>query len=111
MQPNVSDALGGWTEPLELIKISQSIVDYEKVETETIINAQGMLQQFSTQQLMTKPEGQRSYQWWMLHTLENIELQTSDHIKIDGLSYKVMQKNHYLRNGYFEYHIIEQLIN
>ena len=63
--PDVSDAFWGWTSPVTLQLVTQTIVDYEAVETAAgAVAFQGVLQPMPAQKLLVKPEGQRTWKWW-----------------------------------------------
>ena len=106
-QPKVDFVLNCWSEPIELIKITTSVVDYQNVRTEEIINFKGVIQPLKAEQINIKPLETRSWKWFMIHTRAEIAINTNDKIEIDSKEYKVMDKNDYNRNGFYEYHIIE----
>ncbi len=69
--------------------------------------ATGTWQPFTIEQLKIKPEGQRSWKWFMLHTTTDVVLLTDDVIKKNGQSFVVMEKGNYDENGYVMYHIVD----
>lgn len=107
MMPIVIQAISKFQEPLKLIRISQSVVDYETVNVENEIEFLGSIQPFSPAQLVLKPTEERSWNWWMIHTLSSEQIFNGDKIEFDGKRFKVMKTNDYYRNGYYEYHCIE----
>jgi len=107
MLPQIQVALNGWESPITLVKITQSIVNFKKVEVEANLDFRGVVQPLSKQDLMMKPTETRSWKWLMIHTKSSIELNVGDKIKYLDNSFKVMSKNDYGLNGFFEYHIVE----
>lgn len=107
MIPKITTALNGWESNINLSKIKESIVDYEKVEVETFFNFRGVVQPLKAQDLALKPLDTRSWVWYMIHTKTNLELDVGDIITYGGDRFKIMNKNNYNLNGYFEYHIVK----
>lgn len=106
--PNMSDTLTSWLIPLELEKITQSIIDGDAVQTVTKYNFNGVWQPLRDEQLQFKPEGQRSWEWYWVHAQAGqLNLQTQDKIIFNGKRYKVMSVKDYSLNGYIEYEIIK----
>lgn len=107
--PNMWNTLTGWEIPLKIIKITQDIVEGERVDTETSINTLGVWQPLRDEQLQLKPEGQRSWSWYWLHAKANndiMSLQTQDLIKYNDKNYKIMSVKDYSLNGYVEFELI-----
>lgn len=105
--PVIQVAFNGWEYPITLKKITQTNTDFETVNTEEIIYFTGVIQPFNAQQLMIKPIGERSWQWFMIHTRIQIALETNDQITFNDENYKVMEQTPFNLNGYYEYHIIK----
>lgn len=111
MMPQIKNAFLGWQENLYLIKITQTIVDYEPVNVETKILFQGVIQPLNPSQLLIKPLEERSWNWWQIHTFSQIGISNNDKIEFNNKVYKVMATSNYDRNNYYEYHCIEDFIN
>lgn len=105
--PRIQSAFNGWGVPLTMIKITSSIVDYEKVEVRELISFSGVEQPLTAEALQTKPLETRSWEWLMIHTRTKIQISTGDLIEYEGKEYKVMFSKDYKRYGYFEYHLVE----
>lgn len=105
--PNMANTLTGWEVPLTLIKITQSIVDGDRVEKRTPINFLGCWQPLRDEQLQFKPEGLRSWAWYWIHAKAGtLNLKTQDKIIFNNVQYKVMSVKDYSLNGYIEYEVI-----
>lgn len=107
MIPRIRSAFNGWESDITLIKITQTITDYQNVETESPISFKGVVQPLEADKLKIKSEGQRNWEWWQIHTRTVLDLKNADLIKYNGLKYKVMDIKPYNANGYYEYHIVE----
>lgn len=105
--PQMSNTLTGWEVPLTLTKITQKIVDGDRVTEEQQINFQGVFQPLRDEQLQFKPEGERSWPWYWIHCKAGtLNLQTQDKIIFENIKYKVMAVKNYSLYGYIEYEIV-----
>jgi len=108
LMPKMELAFAGWTSSITLKKITQTIVDGDRTETETNIIFDGVVQPLSVEQVNLKPEGQRSWKWLQIHALTGVNnLSVYDKIKYNDVEYKVMAINDYSLNNYVEYHIVK----
>ncbi len=105
--PNMSETIKNWFQNLTFKKIVKSIVNYQAVETETIISTKGVRQPFSPQQLKVKPEGQRGWKWETLHCLTNVVLVPDEIVEFNSIRYRVIEKKDYTEYGYIEYEIVQ----
>lgn|SRR5574343_364486 len=105
--PDVSAALLNWFQPITFTKIVKTVVNYKAVETKTNFSFQGVRQPFTPQDLMMKPEGQRSWKWEMIHCYPDLVLIPDEIIYFGLTKYRVMQKLDYKEYGYVQYHITE----
>lgn len=105
--PNVAETLTGWEVPLTLIKITQKVVEGDSVKTETRINFLGVWQPLRDEQLQSKPEGMRSWEWVWIHAKSGtLNLKTQDKVLFNSKRYKVMSVKDYSLNGYIEYELV-----
>lgn len=104
--PTMRTALYGWYRDLALTKMVKKVVGSRTVETPEPLAAQGTWQPFGPEQLKIKPEGMRSWRWFMIHTTPDVVLLTDDRINRDGVNYRVMEKGDYGDQGFVEYHVI-----
>lgn len=106
--PQVDEVLTGWETSITLVKITQSINEGDKVTTETNITFQGVIQPLRTEQLMSKPENMRSWEWLWIHAKSGgLNLHTGDKIRFNNKLYKVMGVKDYSLNGYVKYEIVK----
>ena len=105
--PNMAETLDGWEIPLTFVKVVQSIVEGDRVITETPIKFMGVWQPLRDEQLQSKPENMRSWSWYWCHAKSgSVELKTQDKIKYNNKLYKVMSVKDYSLNGFVEYELV-----
>ncbi len=80
--PRVDGAVNSWGVPLTVNLVSRLITEFTSIETLTPVSTVGVLQSYSTRELMVRPENERQFQWWMLHvkateTFSNITTTTT----------------------------------
>lgn len=105
--PNVQTAMLGWLQPMLFELITKNQDDYQVVETAERIGFKGVWQPFTTQQLLLKPEGQRAWKWFTCHSEVMLELSPDDIIRYEDEDYRVMEKLDFSKNGYYEYHLVQ----
>ena len=106
--PNPTGAFSGWQSQLTIIKVSQFIENGFVKEKLTPVSFNGVIQPLSPEQLNLKPETLRSFRWLQIHVYSgDLNLKTNDKIEVDGKRFKVMGILDYQRNGFVEYHAIE----
>ena len=105
--PNVSNAIKCWASNITLIKITQSIVDFDKQTEKEEINFVGVIQPLKAEDINYDRDGQHSWEWLQIHSFSgSLNLKTTDRIQINSTIYKVMGILDYSRNGYIEYNIV-----
>ncbi len=109
--PSMRSTIMGWLRPITLTRIIKRVVDFETKETEVRTQTRGMVQPFTATELLIKPEGERSWKWWMIHATPDLVLQTDEVIVYQGTKLRIMQQLPYEANGYVQYHAIEDYGN
>lgn len=104
--PNMSNTLSGWESELTLIKATQNIVEGDLVLTETEYKFMGVIQPLRTEDLVTKPEGQRSWNYYWVHTKSDLPFQTADKIVFKNVRYKITGIKDYGLDGFKELEVI-----
>ena len=106
--PNMSNTISGWFLNITLQVVDRVMDGAEWVEGITkTINTKGVVQPLTEEQLKILPEGTRTWEWLMLHCLPNVDLNTNQFIKYDGVKYKIMSKKDYTKYGYIQYTLLE----
>jgi hypothetical protein len=108
--PNVSGAMGGWFQPMTFTLITKSVVNYQDVEGESEINFRGVWQPATSEVLKLKPEGQRAWPWYMVHSDTSLKLKVDDVIVYEDVKYRVMERTNYNHYGYIMYIVVEDWV-
>lgn len=107
MIPKIKLALNGWVQPITLIKLTESMTDYDVLVTESPIVTDGVVQQHKPTQVQIKKEGGRAWKWLSIHTKSEIGLQELDKIKYLDTKYIVREISDFKCYGYYNYIISE----
>lgn len=105
--PNMSGTLTGWMQKLTFDIITKTIENYEVKEVAERFVFEGVFQPLSFKQLQMKPELQRAWSWFQIHSQTNIYLKLDDVIRFRGKQYRVMFLGEYELYGFYEYHVCE----
>ena len=104
--PNVGEALIEWFQPMVFKIVTKAVVNYQAVETAVEVSFRGVFQPFSDRQLLLKPEGERAWSWYWIHSDPSLMLDVDDVIEYQGKNYRVMSLKNYSLYGYMDYHVI-----
>jgi len=104
--PDNSNAVMRLLSPLIFEKLQVTNVNGLAQKVPIVIKTLASIQPLSSRALTVKPEGERSWQWYQIHTGTNVDLKNNDRIRIRGILYKVMAKFDYSRNGFYEFHAV-----
>ncbi len=91
---------------LTIVRKVKDGMDWKEVPSDYI--AQGVVQQLGDEALEILPEGQRSWQWKMIHCTPDLVLRTDDHIIYRGVRYDVMERRDFADYGYVKYMIVNK---
>lgn len=105
--PDVSSGMLNWFQPLSFIVITKTMLNGRLIEEEDVKNFRGVIQSLRGQELQVKPEGQRNWKWWQVHSDIDLELNNDDKIVYRGIEHRVMTKIDHSSYGYYEYHLVE----
>lgn len=105
--PNMGGALRNWFQPITFERVVKTTVGYQAVEAGTPIEFRGVIQPFSSRDLLLKPEGQRAWSWYRVHAEPGLALADDEVVIWQGLQMRVMGQWEYNLYGYIEYHLIE----
>ena len=102
--PQMDTTLIGWEVPIELIKITQDVIEGDLVTSEQTFKFLGVWQPLSAEQLQLLPEGQRSWEnVWIHCKSSSLNLETGDKVRFKNRRYKIAQKKDYGLNAFVEY--------
>lgn len=110
--PDVSGALLNWFQPLIFVRVTTAVVRFSAKKTLDRIESQGVIQPFTSRQLAMKPEGERAWSWFTMHTLPGIDLVPGDEFVVPNLvdgdkPYRVMGQKEWKQYGYVEFEVVQ----
>tara|TARA_R110000851_G_scaffold306239_5_gene464505 strand:- start:1309 stop:1671 length:363 start_codon:yes stop_codon:yes gene_type:complete len=106
--PQMGSAFSGWQSNITLNKVTQTNVRGDITNVLTAITFKGTVQPLSPEQILLKPEGERSWRWLQIHVFAGGDnLKTGDRISYKESFYKVMADLDYSNNNFVEYHLVE----
>ena len=107
--PNVGSVLTGFAQTIEFAVVHKTVQDFESIETDAnIVTFLGTLQPIPGRKLLIKPEGQRSWRWWYLHTKQALDIDwVVQDTSNQGHKYRVMSKANWNAQGFYKYEITE----
>lgn len=105
--PNMANTLSGWLTKLTFGIVTKEQVGFYTKEVVRNISFQGVWQPLDYDRLRIKPEGQRNWKWYWVHSQIDLGLKNDDVIKFNGKQYRVMANKDWHLNGYYEYEVIE----
>lgn len=105
--PNMSAALLNWFQPMTFGLLVKTVSGFQVVETEVPISFKGVWQPLSGRQLMLKPEGERAWDWYWLHSDPTLNLKVDDIIVYLGTQYRVMSLKDYTLYQYKEWTLVQ----
>jgi len=101
--------INSWQQQITVVKITESIVNFEKQVVKLPITFKGVVQPLKAQELKAKPLDMRSYKWLQIHTTTEQALAAGEQIIYAGITYKISDLYDYMLNGFYEYHCVEVL--
>ena len=105
--PDVSGAMQDYFQFMVFTLVSKTVAGFQVVETALPINFRGIIQSFSGRQLNLKPEGQRAWSWYMLHSDPSLTLEVDDVVLWRGKQTRVMFRSLNELYGFVEYHLVQ----
>lgn len=108
--PSVHTTLLGWLRPLILGRVTTQIVEGEAKQAVREQRCRGVIQPFNDRKLALKPEGERSWNWQMLHVTPEVKLANGEEFKIKETPYRVMSNKDYSEYGYITYELVQDYV-
>jgi len=108
MFPDVTEAFSDWTSTISFQLVTQTIYNFEVTNSSaTSVYFNGVLEPLTSQSLLIKKEGERTWKWWNLWTTQSLNL--NDFIQdTNNKIYKVMKISDWKYGGYYEYELTEK---
>ena len=105
--PDVSGALQDYYQQMTFSPVGKIVSGFMVQETGAPVVFQGTIQPFTERQLLLKPEGQRSWTWFLVHADPVLTLDNDDVLIWNGKQSRVMARKDYALYGYIEYHLVQ----
>ncbi len=105
--PTVHTTILGWFRPLVLGRVTKTIVEGEVKNAVSEQRCRGVIQPFDDRKLRLKPEGERSWDWQMLHVTPDVKLANGEVFKIKGVPFRVMSQKNWSEYGYMTYELVQ----
>jgi hypothetical protein len=83
---------------------------FQAVETPIYVNFRGVIQPYTERQLLLKPEGQRAWTWFTLHSDPVLTLEVDDVVLWNSKQTRVMSRKDYTLYGFIEYSLVQDWI-
>lgn len=108
--PQVDGAVSFFLQPVSaIIETQQMINGYYKPLCQTV-DTQASVQPAS-KNLEIKTEGERNWQWYVIHILPNVIMRNNDKVTLFGKRYKIMSDNVWQQHGFVSYIAVQDFIN
>lgn len=105
--PNMSATVRSYFRPMKLVRVQKTVGGFEVAEERVELDCQGTIQPFSARELKLKAEGQRSWNWQMLHTTPDVDMKNDEEFIYRGTRYRVMSQSGYSDFGYISYELVQ----
>ena len=105
--PDVSGAMQDYFQQMTFTMVAKIVAGFQVSEVASPLNFPGVIQPFTDEQLMQKPEGQRTWTWYLLHADPVLELLIDDVVLWDGKQTRVMDKKNFRLYGFVEYSLVQ----
>ena len=106
-QPNMGSAIAGFTQVCPVQILRTVLVAGEAVKQAHTVTAATSIQPLSAQRIAMKPEGERAWKWWMIHTFTDLYAKVGDILEITGVGYRLMACTDYSAAGYRMFEAVE----
>ena len=105
--PRMIDGLLDWFQPITMIRITKTVVNFQNVEVQVPTTFYGVKQPMRPQSLNMRPIGQRQWKWYDIFSYPTLILVPDDIIQIDGVKFRIMDKTDWKEHGFVHYTCIE----
>jgi len=108
--PYMGGAFPGWTKKRAVKIITQSVVNYKTVETETDITLEIIAQPLPAAILAKKTEDERTWAWSLLKVKGNTILKSGDKVDVGGVWLRIEKSSNWSDAGFTSYEAIEDVV-
>ena len=107
MLPSLASAIDTVSQRIFFKQVTKTLVDYEAHETTSGMQwLFGNVQPMPAEELLIKPEGQRSWKYWRLFTAEQL-IQDNEIIDNNNRRYRVLAREDWTQAGFNIYQLAE----
>lgn len=104
--PDVASAVTQNLQPVKIRVIKKTQIAGYTQETFTEIKTMASRQPMRDEEIVIKPEGQRSWTWEKVHSLPDLNLKLDDIFIWNDIRYRVMSRRNWAQYGYVEYEVV-----
>lgn len=105
--PYMGDALLDWFQQTTFVVVTKVIAAFQVIEEGEAIVFYGVVQPLTGRALQMKPEGQRKWNHFMVHSQTQLPLTIDDVIQYLGVQYRISAQKDYSLYGYYYYELTE----
>jgi hypothetical protein len=105
--PTGRSILAGWLRPITLVRVVTTTVDFETAKVEKPLKTTGVVQPLTATALAIKPEGQRTWKWWMITATPELILKAGEDIIFRGSKLRIMSQVPLEANDVIQYEAVE----
>lgn len=109
--PSMRSTILGWFRPIVLGRVISRIEEGEVKQTVKELRCLGTIQPFGARDLKLKKEGERNWNWQMLHTTPEVSLQDGEEFRIRGVPFRVMGQRNFSEYGYITYELVQDYVS
>lgn len=105
--PYVGGAMLNWFQPMTFGVVTTTVVGFQSVQEVVDVSFIGVIEPLEGRKLLLKPEGQRSWTWYQVHSTPALRLNVDKIIRYLGVQYRVMAVKEYAIYGYMYYEMVQ----
>lgn len=105
--PDVSGGMQDYYQPMVFTLVAKIVNGFQVEETGNPINFRGNIQPLSQRQLLLKPEGERAWTWFQVHSDPVLTLNVDDVVDYKGKQTRVMARQNFELYGYVRYELVQ----
>lgn len=106
--PNVSDALDGLSQPTSIFRVTKTVLPNGEISEQlNPYSFDGVFQPMKAFEISLKPEGQRQWRWYNLHSKTGLPLSLDDILYYLNSKYRVAGIWDYNQFGYYQYELVQ----
>ena len=105
--PYLATAIRGWTQKRQVELVTQTVVSHVPTESRVTTQLDINIQPTPAQEVIRRPEDQRSWKYWTLIVREGPVLDIDDVAVVESISYRITHVHNWSESGFQKYQAIE----